>query len=161
MSTTHDVQFVEGYNQQVIDLPVKFPLLHDHKSFHEARVIVDKLAELYAVMYSFIDGGNQDIVETTVKMPVLHDFSKYNEDYVTVVTLQSMYRCLYQMDKGSGPRQIPTGKTASSSALPTPTTPVVGKGSSTASRPVATVGAPAGKPILGSGARPKTSSAAG
>ena len=163
MSTTQDVKFDEGYNQQVIDLPVIFPLLHNHNSFHEARVTVNKLTELYAVMYSFIDGGNQDLVGTTVKMPVLHNFTSYNEDYVTVVTLQAMYRCLYKMDKDSTQRQIPSSKTASASALPpAPDVAVLAQGPSTSSPAAATGTAkPAGKPILGIGARPKVSSASG
>ena len=65
---------------------------------HQARVTIEKLSELYKVMYSFIDEGDQNIVDKKVKLPVLHNFNIYNEEYVTVATLQSLYRCLYKVD---------------------------------------------------------------
>ena len=101
MSTTAPVEFDEGYNKQVIPLPVQLPRLFDYNSIHESRVTVEKLTELYQCMYSFIDGGDQNLVPTKVRLPILHNFNSYNEEFVTVVTLQSMYKCLYQLDKRS------------------------------------------------------------
>ena len=90
-SVTTPVTFDEGYNKQVIDLPVKLPRLLNYNSLHESHVTMGKLRELYQVMYSFIDGGDQTIIPKTVKLPVLHNFSSYNEEYVTVAMLQAMY----------------------------------------------------------------------
>ena len=103
MSSTAPVEFDEGYNKQVIALPVQLPRLFDYNSIHESRVTVEKLSELYQCMYSFIDGGDQNIVPTKVRLPVLHNFNTYNEEFVTVVTLQTLYKCLYRIDKRTGP----------------------------------------------------------
>ena len=103
MSSTAPVEFDEGYNKQVIPLPVQLPRLFDYTSIHESRVTVEKLSELYQCMYSFIDGGDQNIVPTKVRLPVLHNFNTYNEEFVTVVTLQTLYKCLYRIDKRTGP----------------------------------------------------------
>ena len=102
MSTTAPVEFDEGYNKQVIPLPVQLPRLFDYNSIHESRVTVEKLTELYQCMYSFIDGGDQNLVPTKVRLPILHNFNSYNEEFVTGVTLQAMYKCLYQIDKRAG-----------------------------------------------------------
>ena len=69
MSSTAPVEFDEGYNKQVIPLPVQLPRLFDYNSIHESRVTVEKLTELYQCMYSFIDGGDQNLVPTKVRAP--------------------------------------------------------------------------------------------
>ena len=102
MGTTGPIEFDEGYNKHVIELPVLLPKLFDFNSVHAARVTVDKLSELYQTMYSFTDQGDPRMVPTKVKLPVLHSFDSYNEENVTVGTLQSLYKVLYQVERGRG-----------------------------------------------------------
>ena len=101
MSTTKEMEFKQGYNEQVIPSPVKLPRLFNYNAMHESYVTVKKLSQMYQVLYSFIDEGDQNLVPVPVAFPVMHDFNKYNTEFVTVATLQALYKCLYEIEPQS------------------------------------------------------------